>query len=127
MSIASKQTLLDQIDSGKIETDKLKVLNSVIKHGKGTYKEIASRIKINENIAQKRASDLFNDGYLYEDSTLTTSKGHYTVYEFEPNEELRKKRAENIRYEKYVKWSKKGIDFQDLIDKYGINFNVSYE
>lgn len=119
MSSASVKTLLDQIDSGKLKSDKAIVLNYVKKQtekGNATIvKNLREKLLIPHQTITARLSDLEDLGLVYKKGDSELAGSHYCNFFYEANEEKRAENRLEVRKRKFKKWLNKADEFEDLI------------
>ena len=108
MSKASTQTLLKQIESGKVDTDKGYILKFIKQETfRGcTLLQMLDTFTMKQSTITARLSELYNDGLIYISKIIIENGSHYSVYHFEPDpykQELNRKKVEEEKLNKAIR------------------------
>ena len=114
--------LIKQIDSGKLNSDKARILNQVILSRGVTSYSLERRLSsIKPTTVLARLSDLEDLGLIYKEGT-TNKIGNiqpYSIFKFEADPEKQEQNALNRKALKFEAWKKRGLEeFSRLISDY---------
>ncbi|MDY8137602.1 helix-turn-helix domain-containing protein [Aquimarina sp. 2201CG5-10] len=111
------KTLLNQIQSGRLETDISRVLDHIKTHPFTTLPEIKKKLCLAHQTASARISDLLDLGLIEEKGEKKTSNGTYSYFKFQPDYQKQECNASKRKKEKYDYWVKKGLtQFKEFIN-----------
>ena len=113
-SEAKVRALLKSISTGKLESDRQRILHYAIKLRRFTIHDIRLNLEIPHQSATARVSELFDLGLIKEHD----SSGKYTIYEVELDTHKQKIHQQKVMRKKFEKWLKKADDFREFIPNY---------
>ena len=107
------KALLKQIETGKIDTDSAKILNYIKTNVMTSRPMIEDSLGMSHQTASARVSDLLDMGII----EVVESDADYEILKYQPSEHSQIKNARKRKYDKYVKWKKRGVEqFSDFLD-----------
>jgi len=112
------EALLKQIESGKIETDKAKILNYIINNPNSTWLDIKISLNLLENTAGARISDLEDLGLIMPKYTKEQRGSNQSTYIYVSDEDVRSVLIKQRAEAKILKAVKKLMSFEDTIPEY---------
>lgn len=125
MSSASIKSLLEQIESGQLRTDRAIILNYIKKNTEKkkptTVLDLRNRLMIPHQTMTARLTGLEDLGVIYKDGEIKVRDTNYCCFYFEPCTLKRFENIKKIRTEKFEKWIKKANEFEDLIGRNKMN------
>ncbi|TYP71514.1 MarR family transcriptional regulator [Aquimarina intermedia] len=111
------KALLKQVNSGKMETDKVRILHHIKKHPYTTLPEIERKLNMKHQTASARTSDLQDLGLIEESGEVKKGNSTHSYYKFQPDPNKQAKNAFERKKIKFSQWRKKGLSqFKDLIN-----------
>ena len=116
MSTASVLTFIEQLNSGKMNTDRAKVYNAIKRTPGCNLQRICSELELSKIVVGARLSELRKLGVVYISKVRTESKTHFSEYMVEERLEFITSRARNVKSEHFLKWLKKGQDYAEFLD-----------
>lgn len=115
------KALLNQISSGKLQSDRAKILNHIINRGESNAIHMKSLLNMDKQTLTARICGLEDLGVIYKSGTI--NDGSHSVYKYEPDTEKQKLNATKRELEKLEKWLKLGrTKFTHLMNEDTINF-----
>lgn len=117
MSSPKIEALLNQIRSGKMENDKARVLNFIQKNPHATIQDIEIGLNLYHETASARVSDLEDIGVI---EVSKTGRYSHLVYQDDPKKQ--KVNAFLRKCEKFERWKKKIVKFEDLLTEDQLDF-----
>lgn len=112
------KALLKQVQSGKLENDKSRILDYGIRKRQFTINDICLDLCMIVQTASARISDLEDLGFL----KVVGSIEDYTLFEVELDSNLRLQNANKRNKDKFQKWLSKADEFVDFIPSYIMPF-----
>lgn len=113
---AKIKALLFQIESGKMDNDKVRILNYLMMHDSNIIR-LGQALQMKHQTLTARLSDLMDLGVI-DSIRLTNLNGlSYSMYFYQKNEEVQEINAYNRKLERYHKWLKKGDEFKNFVVK----------
>jgi len=105
------RALLKQIESGKLKSDKAKLLYFIINNPDRNTEHIKSLSFMKWQTATARLSDLQDMGVIF----VSNGEERFSKWRYEPDTEKQKIHAKNRRYKKYMQWKKKESQFKEFV------------
>ena len=110
------KALLDQISSGKLQTDMARILHHIKTYPYTTLTELERKLNMKHQTASARVSDLLDLGLIEEQGTKKSHHSFQTYFKFQPNISKQEYNARKRKRTKYQHWLKKGLSqFEELI------------
>jgi hypothetical protein len=116
VSTASVATFIEQINSGKLSTDKATVYKFIKEHPRSTINKVRNFTNLTKIVVGARLSELRALGVVTVLDTVTLSDGTFSRYVVEEDKLKIALNAKAVRKERFIKWLKKGNEFKDLLD-----------
>lgn len=114
---ASIEALLNQINSGKMESDAARILNHIKNYPFSTCSEMERKLNMLHQTLSARLTDLLDLGIIEERGNRKTSRSKETYFKFQPDPAKQKRNAAQRKAEKFQKWIKKGLgQFGEIIN-----------
>ena len=111
------KALLNQIHSGKMQSDMVRILYYIKKHPFTTLPEIERKLNLLNQTASPRISDLLDLGLIEESGETKKGNSTYSYFRFQPDPNKQTKNAFERKKIKFNHWRKKGLSqFKDLIN-----------
>jgi DNA-binding HxlR family transcriptional regulator len=114
MSKASTESLINQIESGNIDTDKLRIIN-ILMNGTQNKATLSNLLGLSHQTLTARLSELHDMGIVDIQKTKEVYSRYYFVETELEREQVRNKR-EQERFNKWVKLGEKNKYFEFLKD-----------
>lgn len=113
--------LIKQIDSGKLSSDKARILNQVIISRGVTAYQLEQRLnRIKPTTILARLSDLEDLGIIFKYSKRyhLGNEQAYSIFTYEPDPEKQERNANKRKMLKFEIWKKRGLEeFSEFIHK----------
>lgn len=106
------RALMHQIESGKLESDKARILDFIIKFPRSNTKLIQRHLRLSHETASARLSDLQDLGLLD-----ANTEGAFSEFFYEPDPKKQKVNAFLRKTERFEKWKKKAQEFRDVLSE----------
>lgn len=115
-----------QIESGKITTDKAKILKFIIDRGGSNIVHMESLLPMKNQTLTARLSDLEDLGLIYSDGYATSA--NHSTFKYQPNEAKQELYAANRKAFKFEQWKRRGLEmYGDLMQSNLVNaLNANY-
>ncbi len=110
---AKIKALLFQIESGKMDSDKAKILNYLMMYDSNIIR-LGQALQMKHQTLTARLSDLMDLGVINSIEGVNLRGISYSIYVYQPNEQIQEMNAYNRKLERYYKWLKKGKEFENL-------------
>lgn len=111
----SKEALIEQINSGKLDGDKAKILHYIKTYKTATLQSLCSHFNKPIQTISARVSDLNKMGLIYVDDLKEgVKKTQYSVWVYEHDVNKQEERANAILLKRFEAWKKAGNEFKHL-------------
>tara|TARA_R110000796_G_scaffold4777_1_gene18182 strand:+ start:4691 stop:5092 length:402 start_codon:yes stop_codon:yes gene_type:complete len=116
MSTAGTITFLEQLTSGKLATDKLKIYDFIKHNPNSDIDSLTFNLKLSKIVVGARLSELRKVGVIYITKTRIDSGKNLSKYMVQENDALIEYNVKDVRKEGFVKWLKKGTEYTEFLD-----------
>ena len=111
------KALLDQIHSGKLQSDMARVLHHIKNYPYTTLTELERKLNMKHQTASARVSNLLDLGLIEEQGTKKSLHSFQTYFKFQPSSLKQIHNARKRKKQKYEHWLKKGLSqFEEFIN-----------
>ena len=111
------KALLDQVRSGKLQTDMARVLHHIKTKPYSTLSELERKLNMKHQTASARVSDLLDMGLIEEQGTKKSHHSFQTYFKYQPSSLKQIDNARKRKKAKYEHWLKKGLSqFEEYIN-----------
>ena len=104
--------LLKQVETGKLESDKAKILSEIKRHAGLCSLDLCKRLNMNIRTVSGRLSDLEDDGLIISQGATTLNGSQHTTFSFAYNEVTRERVKANRKLQSYLRALKKVYKFE---------------
>lgn len=116
MSKASIETYIDQVTSGKLNTDSQKIYQEINSSNGITIKSL--RRKFSHQTLTARISELQDSGVVYESGVEKIGNTSFSVLKTEEDADQILQNRKDRKIKKFVKWLKKAEVYVDFLDPF---------
>lgn len=123
----SIKSLMKQIESGKLKSDKAKILNYAYR-GPFTMVDVMDELHYTHPTASGRIADLLDLGLLRPMGTryIGHKDSEYNLYTLVTDKDTQRRLQRERKREKYNQWKKRGMmQFGDFLEEDGISLTVT--
>ena len=118
MTEAQRTTLLKQIHSGKVKSDKSKILYFIYDNKETGIITLEYHFpSMEKSTITARCSELLNEGLIYVSKTYFEGGQTYSLFDYEPNVVKQEENRLNQRKQKFELWKKRAIQFAELMSE----------
>ena len=118
MTEAQRTTLLKQIHSGKVKSDKSKILYFIYDNKETGIITLEFHFpEMEKSTITARCSELLNEGLIYVSKTYFEGGQTYSLFDYESNVIKQEENRLNQRKQKFELWKKRAIQFAELMSE----------
>ncbi len=113
---AKTETLLKQVQSGKMETDTLKILDYAMKSKQFIIPDVEFKFCMKHETASARVAGLEKIGLVKKIDKHKSAKGTYSIYSYVSDPKEVAKCAHEQFIKRFDRWFKKAPEFAEFVD-----------
>lgn len=113
---AKKHALLNQIESGTMKGNKIKILKYGISAKVFTYQDVMFRTGISETNVTARLSDLEDYGFFKKTETIDTKGGRFSLFTYISDPVRQAEHADKRFKEGFRRWVNNAVKYAELAD-----------
>ena len=112
---AKVKTLIKQIEEGRLDSDRAKILSHIMKHPYSTIIDLCNKLNMKIQTVSGRLSELMDLGIVEEKGQKETSTSVYTYLKYQANTDKQEDNARQRLSQKYEIWINQGLNKFDTI------------